>query len=241
MPAVKVCGIREPEHAVVAVRAGTDLIGMVFAESRRRVTVEQALAIAKAVRETASPDWGCLDVGPGQWSEAYLSLRAKGPLLVGVFVNAKPVEMQRVAEACGLDAIQLSGDESWELCEALRLPVLQVVHVGPDMTGPLLLEMLRRQRGLLERLPVMPVLDTAVAGEHGGTGRTFDWGVARAVAEEMPVVLSGGLAPGNVADAIRRVWPWAVDVSSGVETAGVKDPEKIRQFITEARRAEIER
>jgi phosphoribosylanthranilate isomerase len=79
------------------------------------------------------------------------------------------------------------------------------------------------------------LLDTAVAGRLGGTGQRFDWGVGRRVAEALPILLAGGLTPANVGEAIRQVRPWGVDVSSGVETDGVKDPEKIRAFVAAVR------
>jgi phosphoribosylanthranilate isomerase len=84
----------------------------------------------------------------------------------------------------------------------------------------------------------MVLLDTAVSGQLGGTGTRFDWGVGRRVAEAMPVMLAGGLTPENVAEAIRTVHPWGVDVSTGVETDGVKDPDKIAAFIREVRATE---
>jgi phosphoribosylanthranilate isomerase len=84
------------------------------------------------------------------------------------------------------------------------------------------------------------ILDPYVEGTYGGTGRTLDWAVAGEVARQTPVVLAGGLTPENVGDAIRAVHPWAVDVSSGVETDGVKDPDRIRAFIAAAHAADTE-
>ncbi len=139
---------------------------------------------------------------------------------VGVFVDEDPATIRAIADLVGLDALQLHGAETPEFCRQFDRPVIKGVRVR----GPESLEGLGRYRvaGFL--------LDTHVAGEAGGTGQTFDWALAVRVQEAGPVILSGGLTPENVAEAIRAVEPYAVDVASGVETDGEKDPQKIRAF-----------
>lgn len=147
---------------------------------------------------------------------------------VGLFVNAPETEIRAVLERVPLDLLQFHGDESPEFCARFGRPFVRAVRVEE---GTDLLEYARRfsrARALL--------LDAYVPGVAGGTGRTFDW---RGIPREfpMPLLLSGGLTSENVGRAIREVRPWAVDVSSGVEkTRGVKDPQKIVEFIRSVRR-----
>jgi len=147
---------------------------------------------------------------------------------VGVFVNP-PVELvERVADRVGLDLVQLHGDEPPEVCARLRHRVVKAFRVQ----GP---EVLRKIRAY----PVPAVLlDAHVPGRYGGTGWCFDWSLARQV--DRLVILSGGLTPENVAEAIRQARPYAVDVSSGVETDGEKDPRKIAAFVGAVRQADLQ-
>jgi phosphoribosylanthranilate isomerase len=195
---VKICGLRTVDHALVAAGAGADFIGLVFAPSRRQVSVETAREIVAAVRPQSTA-------------------RA-----VGVFVDATPTEMNRVVRACDLDYVQLSGQERDDIIAALDVPAIRVIHVGHGPSG-----------SLAERIAASPaelvLLDTARTGMAGGTGKTFDWGVVPAV--DRPLLIAGGLHPDNVASALDATHAWGVDVSSGVETDGVKDPAKIRAFI----------
>ena len=143
---------------------------------------------------------------------------------VGVFVDQPPTTVLALAAQAGVQVVQLHGDESWEDVNGYPIPAVKAVRLA----GPESLRDLHRYRvrGLL--------LDAPSQG-FGGSGTTCDWGLARQVAERFPVVLAGGLTPENVGEAIRAVRPWAVDVASGVESApGVKDPDKLRQFIESA-------
>jgi len=199
---VKICGVREPEHAVAAVEAGADLIGFIFYRPARRY-VEPALArrLADAVRGRAE--------------------------LVGVFVNEEPAAMVEVAELVGLDRVQLSGDEPAELNGLVGRPVARTVHVDAATTAD---EIAARAAGA-----ALIHLDTKRTGQYGGTGQRFDWTIARAAGGLGPVLLAGGLDATNVASAIGAAAPWGVDVSSGVETDGVKDPAKIAAFVRAVR------
>lgn len=147
---------------------------------------------------------------------------------VGLFVGADPEEVRRVAAYAGLDVVQLCGAETPAQVRAMGLPAYKVVHVRPDVDA---LAEAERYAEVAETI----VLDAYSAGAAGGTGRTFDWSQATAVARRYPVMLAGGLTAENVADAVRTVAPTAVDVSSGIETAGAKDLEKMRAFVAAAR------
>jgi phosphoribosylanthranilate isomerase len=220
---VKICGLREPAHALAVAEAGADFIGLVFAESRRRVTVDEARAIAGAVGEP-------LQAAAGDGAEHIEALlRRKRPLVVGVFAGADADTVNRIAEAAGLDLVQLSGDEPWDMCEELSRPVLKAMKVKNGTSAEEVIAGLRPG--------AIPLLDTHAEGALGGTGRSFDWAVAAKVARRFPIVLAGGLTPENVGEAVRRACPWAVDVSSGVETDGVKDVGKIRAFVAAVREA----
>lgn len=144
---------------------------------------------------------------------------------VGVFVDPTRDEVLRAAERAGLDTIQLHGDEPPELAAALPFPVLKAIRVGG-----------RDALALLARYEVEAFLLDAPSPGYGGSGATFDWDIAAEAARTARVILAGGLVPGNVAEAIRRVRPCAVDVASGVERApGVKDPEKLTAFMKAAK------
>jgi phosphoribosylanthranilate isomerase len=149
------------------------------------------------------------------------------PLLVGVFADQDADTINDIAEGCGLDLVQLSGSEPWELNDHIRRPILKCLKVRPEETAEELMTHLHSGAIVL--------LDPYVEGTYGGTGTTLDWSVAAEVARKTPTVLAGGLTPANVAGAVREVQPWAVDVSSGVETDGAKDPAKIRAFIAAAK------
>ncbi len=147
---------------------------------------------------------------------------------VGVFVDPDPEEAGHVARYAGLDLVQLSGDESVDDLRAVGMPVLKVVHVRSETD---LLARVERYADVAE----MVVLDTHNPTARGGTGETFDWRLATRAAREYPVMLAGGLTPENVREAIEVVAPKAVDVSSGIETDGEKDPTKIAAFVRAAR------
>jgi phosphoribosylanthranilate isomerase len=220
MTLIKICGIREPAHALAAAEAGADFVGLVFAESRRRVSVEQARAIARALGEP-------LAARHGRGAERIEALlRQKRPLIVGVFAGADADAINRAAEAVGLDVVQLSGDEPWDICDKVSRPALKAVKVKDSTSAEEVIAALRPG--------AIPLLDTHAEGAQGGTGRPFDWSIAAEVARRFPIVLAGGLTPENVGEAVRRVRPWAVDASTGVETDGVKDVAKIRAFIAAA-------
>ena len=149
--------------------------------------------------------------------------------LVGVFVNPTLDEVVQAAEAIGVTHVQLHGDEGPAFCRAVA-----------ERTGARVIKALRIGSGAdiraAERYHTdLHLLDAAAGAAYGGTGRTWDWELVAQRRSKIPVVLSGGLSPENVAEAVSVVRPWAVDVASGVESApGVKDPAKVRAFIAAA-------
>lgn len=154
-----------------------------------------------------------------------------GVLSVGVFVNeGRPEEVLRLASEAGVGAVQLHGAETPEFCAALGgLETIKALRVGGDF----------RVESVASFRVGAVLLDAYVPGEWGGTGRTFDWGLARRARElAARLILAGGLTPGNVAAAVRAVGPFAVDACSGVEVApGRKSPDLIRRFVETARGA----
>lgn len=245
MTYVKICGNRTPEDVIAAAEAGADFVGIIFAKSKRRVEVEEAQAMVRALggplsaHEIAFPPpaqpRAREEIGP--WFEhgarvldAYLAV--KRPLVVGVFADQPIEEVNAIAEEVGVDLVQLSGDETWEECLLVNRQVIQVVHVSPvdSPSDPM--------QFVQPGFAIALMLDSAHGPYRGGTGVTFDWEVARAVASRVPVMLAGGLTPENVGEAIATVRPWAVDVVSGTETDGVKDHAKVRAFIQAVRDAD---
>jgi phosphoribosylanthranilate isomerase len=147
---------------------------------------------------------------------------------VGLFVDQPPDEVARLAAAAGVAAIQLHGDEPPEQCRGHALPVLKAFRVA----GPADLLPIARY---LEAGISAVLLDGSAEG-FGGTGQRFDWALAGQVPGGRPLVLAGGLTPANVAEAVRAVRPWAVDVASGVESSpGVKDADKVARFVRAAK------
>jgi phosphoribosylanthranilate isomerase len=199
----KVCGITNPGDAREAADAGADAIGLIFAESPRRVGVEEAHNISIAL-----PD---------------------GILRVGVFVDADPEEVLRIAREVGLDLAQLHGDETPETVAAIRdadLPVMKALRVRNAET---LADIQGYEADLY-------MLDAWSARVRGGTGETFDWTLAKSVKGRDNIVVSGGLTPENVREAIEFFEPYGVDASSSLEERpGKKSGERVRRFVRAAK------
>jgi phosphoribosylanthranilate isomerase len=184
MMRVKICGITNEGDAGAAVELGVDAIGFIFAPSPRAISPERALTV----------------------------IRSLPPLVqsVGVFVNETPGYIKRIADFCGLDMVQLHGDESPAICSECMPRTIKSLSLKDESS----LARLRPYQGKVRAF----LFDTYSEEKRGGTGRTFDWGLAlRGKEMGVPVILSGGLNPQNVMEAISRVKPFAVDVNSGVE------------------------
>jgi len=215
-PRVKICGLREEEHVAAAAGAGADYIGFVFAPSRRQVTPERGRQLVNVLQ-------GC----------------SNHPQVVGVFVN-EPVSMVNdVADYCGLDAVQLSGDEDAAYALLVERPVICTVHVRSGMTAADVERVVCRAYDLRHSSGLV-LLDTGTRGTFGGTGLTFDWDIAREVSLHHQVLVAGGLTPSNVGELISYAHPFGVDVSSGVERDGRKDTSLIQAFLKGVRKVEEE-
>jgi phosphoribosylanthranilate isomerase len=248
---VKICGCMRVEDALAAKEAGADFVGLMFApDSRRRLDIEEAQAIVEALgrplreleQESPPPFYHSSpkadafgghgpEGGVVEWfrhgAEALERLLArKRPLAVGVFENQSLEEVNTIADEAGLDLIQLSGRESWADCLLANRQVIKAIDVPPGASGAEVLATFQAGTAIACLLDV-----------SRGQGIALDRGTAASIAARLPVWLAGGLAPENVAEAVRAVRPWAVDVSSGVETNGAKDADKIRSFIQAARGA----
>jgi len=198
---VKICGMTSRADAEHAIACGADALGLVFYErSPRCVDIARAREIVAGLPPFVS--------------------------LVGLFVNATAQTIHDTVNACGLDLVQLHGDETPDDCRLDGLKVIKALRV--------------RDRASLQLLDTYPVsailLDTWNPDCYGGSGESFNWQLAADVARQRPLVLAGGLTADNVAEAISTVAPYAVDVSSGVESRpGVKDPDKVAAFIRNAK------
>ena len=214
---VKIDGVRRVEDALTAVEAGADFVGLVFVPNRRRlISVEQARRIVEAVKRSGD----------------------NPPHMVGLFADQNIEEVKATVRDSGVDMVQLSGKESLEFCAKAPVPVFKAIHVPGGQVSSEEVEEFGRRMTTLHEQGHLTTLDRAVPGLQGGTGQSFDWMVAAHLSEAgFEFLLAGGLTPENVGQAVRAVRPWGVDVSSGVETGGIKDPEKIRRFVAEARQA----
>ncbi|KAG2194282.1 hypothetical protein INT46_000050 [Mucor plumbeus] len=247
---VKVCGISSVEAAKEAATAGADLIGLIFAEkSKRKVSIETAAEIVKAVRsvESKSVKKSSFTTLSTDWFEIHRRLlenRTRKPLVVGVFVNQTIEYMSQVAAEVGLDLIQLHGTESVELARFLPVPVIKAFHIDSASFNPAQISNLT-QPGGHQYVLLDAKVSSLPSDQQGGQGVKFDWSIAESVVnhkqfkfldnKDFPVILAGGLDPTNVTAAINQVKPWIVDVSSGVETNGIKDLAKIRAFVEAAK------
>ena len=214
---IKICGIRDKVDALAAIEAGADFIGLVFAPSQRQVSPTRAREISSAVKKTSA-----------------------ATKVVGVFANAPSFQVNELADSCALDWVQLSGDESWEYCHEVARPVIKAIRIDQQSPEELYAELSAGNK-LLPAQGFIALLDSRVEGQYGGTGESFNWNLAQEVAKRFPVIIAGGLDPKNVARLIKKVTPWGVDVSSGVETGGVKDIAKIKTFIEAVRKADEKR
>jgi phosphoribosylanthranilate isomerase len=213
-PHVKICGITRLQDAELAVELGAWAVGMVFYEpSPRRCGMDEAERIAAALRRRVE--------------------------LCGVFVNASLEQVERTSEQLGLTMLQLHGDEGPAFClEAARRTGAKVVKAA-QVVGPGDIQDLERFHvdfHLLDARAKAP----GRQGLRGGTGETFDWELLATRRSNVPLILSGGLGPANVAEAIAKTRPFAVDTASGTESApGHKDPDKLRDFFAGAQDAAV--
>ena len=205
MPKVKMCGISKVETIPAIIDAKPDYMGLVFAPSKRQVTVEQAKILVEELHK--------------QYAVRYNSETIK---TVGVFVNETIENLLKIAEEVKLDVIQLHGDEDESFIQILKeqsnVEVWKAVQVRSAADA----------EKWIDSSADMLLFDAYHKDERGGTGEVFDWSSLDEF--ERPFMLAGGIDSTNVARAIRTVRPYGIDISSGIETEGVKDNEKIKAF-----------
>ena len=201
---VKICGITNYEDATIAVDLGATALGFIFADSPRQITPQKARDIIHAIPPFVKT--------------------------VGVFVNEGPTEIKEVVHYCGLDLVQLHGDESPGLCRELMPYTIKALRIKDASSIQSSLAYQGKVRALL--------LDTYAKDKAGGTGSTFDWRLAIKIKElGIPIILAGGLGPSNIDGAIRTVKPYAVDVNSGVEECpGKKSHMLMKDLMKKVRR-----
>jgi phosphoribosylanthranilate isomerase len=210
---IKICGITRPQDAAAAARCGADAIGMLFHEaSPRCISIERAREILAVLPAFVTP--------------------------VALFVDADAATIRRVTSELSLRHVQLHGDESPRMIEALSgLRILKTIRVNNDFEKTLAPWRQTSLAGI--------VLETSGTPEPGGSGVENDWETVKRLAERgvfkeaPPVIAAGGLNPQNVGNVVRMLRPWAVDLSSGVESSkGIKSQEKIEAFVQAVRAAE---
>lgn len=216
---VKIDGLLEPVHAAAAVAAGADLVGFIFAPARRQVTARTAQTCIAAAREAAA---------------------GRAMLAVGVFVDASASEIAEIVGEAGIDAVQLHGTEQPDFLENLAVPAFKALRPQMNSTAAQVTDEIESYRSAAVP-PAGFLIDGYSDKASGGTGVRADWDLAAQVGAKYPIILAGGLDPGNVRSAIRHVRPLGVDVSSGVEIDGIKDVARITQFVLAARAAFAEK
>jgi len=202
MTHIKICGITNLADARYASGAGADFLGFIQHED--------------------SPRYIAPDMARDIISWVY------GAHPVGVFVNRDADDVNQICEKAGFEFVQLHGGESLEYCKKMDRPIIKVFHIDAETTE----EDLTNEFARFESVSEYFLVDTGSEPARGGTGKTFDWSVLEPISSPLPLILAGGLGPDNVAEAISRVHPFGVDVSSGVEESpGRKDFERIDNFV----------
>ncbi|UUV18663.1 phosphoribosylanthranilate isomerase [Fusobacteria bacterium ZRK30] len=204
MTKIKICGLRRVEDIEMVNKNLPDYVGFVFAESRRKVTEEK-------VKELIDR----------------LDKRIK---TVGVFVDEKSENVEKIARYCGLDILQFHGEETAEYCDQFksRYEIWKAFSV--------------RDRGIKNRISEYKnytdvcLLDAYDKGVRGGNGKVFNWNLIEGINEKYKIALAGGITSKNILEAVKKVDPYIIDLSSGVETDGFKDEEKIKEIIKKIRR-----
>ncbi len=203
---IKICGITNPDDAILSAKLGADALGFIFyKKSPRYISPVDAKAIIKRLPPFVSS--------------------------VGIFVNESRDSVIEIATECSLTAVQLSGDETRDFFMSLPFQVIKAVRVKDASS-----------LGVIRSYDpgATILLDSFVPGTYGGTGTSFDWQLVGGYLNDYHIIMAGGLRPENVSDMLRELRPYGIDVSSGVEQSpGKKDPEKLRSFVRNVKKAEF--
>jgi len=216
---IKICGVTTPEDALMCAEAGANLLGLNFyTKSPRYIELGKARRIVEALHSELGS--GC-------------------PLLIGVFVNTEASEIARLIDAVGLDAAQLSGDEGPDVQAALSKRGIKAIRPRDVREAVDMAAAFTNHAPEDNRLPAL-MIDAYHPALYGGTGQQTSTDIALAAKEAVPrLMLAGGLKPENVAEQVRLIQPWGVDVASGVEAGqpGIKDIERVRVFVEAVKQA----
>ncbi len=208
----KICGLQKLEDVLTAIRYEADFIGFVFVPNRKR-TIDITMA-----------------------SDIIGQLKIDGhrrPEIVGLFADQSLKEVNEYVKFLNLDKAQLCGNESPEFCSSVSVPVIKAIHLPETIPTNKGINQIIDKVSCYVNNGQLILLDRQVDNSYGGTGKSFDWSIASTLSEKgYEFILAGGLTPLNLGQAISTALPWAVDVSSGVETSGKKDFDKMHTFIS---------
>ncbi|MCH2303975.1 MAG: phosphoribosylanthranilate isomerase [SAR202 cluster bacterium] len=211
MPKIKICGIREPQHAIYASKLHVDYLGFVFVENvRRQLTQNSGYELLQKYRQ---------------------GITSHSPKLVGLFANQSLKFVNNTVQKCKLDMVQLCGEETSDYWKLVDVPVIKQIRVQQEQNKEIAkTNIVENISQILDR-KCIPILDHQEKGQLGGTGNAFDWSIIEGLSLKYNFILAGGLKSNNVNLAIEKVKPWGLDVSSGVESNGIKDEKKILEFV----------
>ena len=210
MTKLKICGLKDYDSANIAIESGADFLGFVFVPGARR----------------------CLEINHAKKIIEKLKIKHtdKLPNLVGLFANQTIGRVNKIVNNLNLDLAQLCGDETHEYVKAIDIPTIKQVKVVEYNQLDISIAKVREQVESILSYGSMIVLDKYESSSYGGTGKKFNWDIEAELSGTYNLILAGGLNCDNISDAISKVNPWGVDVSSGIETNGIKDADKIRKF-----------
>lgn len=199
---IKICGITNLDDALLAADLGANALGFIFATSPRNIDKNTVGQIARKLQPFISR--------------------------VGVFVNESVKVVNETVLECGLDAVQLHGEETPEYCARILSRVIKSFRLGKDILNS---SQLNEELAKYEPFVSAFLFDTYSPQQFGGTGQTFNWDNLKEIQSSKPIIVSGGLTPDNVQDLLKVFKPYAIDISSSVEASpGHKDPEKLKQL-----------
>jgi len=204
IPKIKICGITNYDDAAMAVDLGVDALGFIFASSPRKIEPDKARKIIMKLPPFVKT--------------------------VGVFVNEDTENMLDIVKYCGIDNIQLQGDEPPETCESLMPRTIKALKIKDDCIP----QQFSLYKGTVKAL----LLDTYSKKVAGGTGKTFNWDIAvKMKALGVPIILAGGISPSNIGEAVKKVNPYGIDVGSGIEEKpGKKDHSLMKELFENLRK-----
>ena len=210
MTKLKICGLKDYDSANIAIESGADFLGFVFVPGASR----------------------CLEINHAKKIIEKLKIKHTDrlPNLVGLFANQTIGRVNKIVNNLNLDLAQLCGDETHEYVKAIDIPTIKQVKVVEYNQLDISIAKVREQVESILSYGSMIVLDKYESSSYGGTGKKFNWDIAAELSGTYNLILAGGLNCDNIVDAISQVAPWGVDVSSGIETGGIKDESKIRKF-----------